>query len=663
MSLTPRYLTKSRYKTALDCPIKLFYTGKKKEYINNDLEDSFLKSLAQGGFQVGELAKLYFLDGIEIAEKDNATAEAKTVPLMQRDKVTIFEAAIRHENFFIRADILVKNGNHIDLIEVKAKSIAPSTNSFLNAKGDQLSTDWKSYIADVAFQKHVLQLAYPKLRVHAYLMLANKEAVAPTDGLNQLFKVVEEKGHTHAVFTGNREALPDIGKLLKIVPVDAEAQLFVETYHDPDFGDFAQSAKLFAEHYAADKPLYPKEPLGLKCGECEFRADEQQLAAGFKSGYHECWQKFANFKAEDFQRPHIFAIWNFKGKKSLLAQGKYFQDELNQSDIIKKQVPTSNPDDGLSGQERQWLQVQKTLETNPIPYIDKVNLKRLISSWEYPLHFIDFETSTVAIPFHKGRRPYEQIAFQFSHHTIDANGRLRHAGEFISAKPGEFPNFDFVRALREAIGADNGTIFRYADHENTVLNQIREQLLESKEPDRDDLCEFIESITSLKVDGKHKIAGDRTMVDMRQLVIKYYYHPSMGGSNSLKAVLPATLAGSEWLQKRYSQAIYGTKDIPSLNYTNHRWVNFDKNGYVKDPYSLLPPVIEGMTDDRLEQWLTNGNEKIANGGAALTAYARMQFVEMTDQERQQLRGALLKYCELDTLAMVMLYEAWRAWVV
>jgi hypothetical protein len=31
-------------------------------------------------------------------------------------------------------------------------------------------------------------------------------------------------------------------------------------------------------------------------------------------------------------------------------------------------------------------------------------------------------------------------------------------------------------------------------------------------------------------------------------------------------------------------------------------------------------------------------------------------------ERQEIRRALLRYCELDTLAMVMIYEAWREWV-
>lgn len=62
----PRYLTKSRFKLAAECPTKLFYTGKDKVYRNLKQEDSFLAMLAEGGYQVGELAKLYYPDGIEI---------------------------------------------------------------------------------------------------------------------------------------------------------------------------------------------------------------------------------------------------------------------------------------------------------------------------------------------------------------------------------------------------------------------------------------------------------------------------------------------------------------------------------------------------------------------------------------------------------------------
>jgi hypothetical protein len=53
---------------------------------------------------------------------------------------------------------------------------------------------------------------------------------------------------------------------------------------------------------------------------------------------------------------------------------------------------------------------------------------------------------------------------------------------------------------------------------------------------------------------------------------------------------------------------------------------------------------------------------LADGGVAMTAYARMQFEEMSHYGRHELQSVLLKYCELDTLAMGMLYEAWREWV-
>jgi hypothetical protein len=38
----------------------------------------------------------------------------------------------------------------------------------------------------------------------------------------------------------------------------------------------------------------------------------------------------------------------------------------------------------------------------------------------------------------------------------------------------------------------------------------------------------------------------------------------------------------------------------------------------------------------------------------MMAYARMQFEEISDYESNALRSALLKYCELDTFAMVMI---------
>jgi hypothetical protein len=43
----------------------------------------------------------------------------------------------------------------------------------------------------------------------------------------------------------------------------------------------------------------------------------------------------------------------------------------------------------------------------------------------------------------------------------------------------------------------------------------------------------------------------------------------------------------------------------------------------------------------------------------MTAYAMLQFTEMSDYERNEIKKALLKYCELDTFAMVMIYKGWK----
>ena len=49
-------------------------------------------------------------------------------------------------------------------------------------------------------------------------------------------------------------------------------------------------------------------------------------------------------------------------------------------------------------------------------------------------------------------------------------------------------------------------------------------------------------------------------------------------------------------------------------------------------------------------------EMINEGGGASVAWARMQFSEMSDQERKAIADGLLRYCELDTLSMVWLVE-------
>ena len=43
----------------------------------------------------------------------------------------------------------------------------------------------------------------------------------------------------------------------------------------------------------------------------------------------------------------------------------------------------------------------------------------------------------------------------------------------------------------------------------------------------------------------------------------------------------------------------------------------------------------------------------------MVAYGKTQYTDMSENEREAIKQSLLKYCELDTLAMVMLFEHLR----
>jgi hypothetical protein len=313
--------------------------------------------------------------------------------------------------------------------------------------------------------------------------------------------------------------------------------------------------------------------------------------------------------------------------------------------------------EGMTRMQRQWLQV------NGIPkshfhkgfYLDDALVRVEMSHWSYPLHLIDFETSTVALPFYVGMNPYEAVAFQFSHHIMERDGTVKHAGEFLCAEPGEFPNYKFVRSLKKELENDDGSVFMWSSHENTILSSILKQLADdpNKPEDAEELSRFIKTIIK---------GGDRSMIDLCRLAEKAFYHPDTKGSNSIKKVLPAILKTSEKLQQIYSQPVYGAPNgIKSINFAvtgGFTWLQIT-DGKIDDPYNMLKEYAQEMLPDVVLDDEEGNLSIIAAGGGALTAYARLQFEDLDIQARERIKAALLRYCELDTLAMVMVLQGWQ----
>lgn len=653
-----RYLTKSRFKTGLECPNKLYYT-KKDEYANQKDFDPFLEALASGGFQVEELARLHYPNGILIEDQshENYNYEAKVREthdlLINHENVVIFEAAFKFNNLFIRVDILEKKGNQINLIEVKAKSFNSSDTEYIFVgKQGKIVSGWKYYLFDVAFQKYVINKALPQYQVTPYLMLADKDKTAKVDGLNQMFRIKKSAGNR----TGIEKVKTQIDKLnfpedsvlttTNISQVVAGIELgkhrILEDYA------FEDAISIFAKAYREDR--YLGYGIDFKvCKKCEFYTDDK--TSDKKSGFQECFKKHLGWTEKDFKAPNAFEIWNFRRWTTLNKMQK-----LKLKDIDDEVFGGQDDNDlTMSRVKRQLIQKHKSIEQDNTPEIYKPALSSEIASWDFPLNFIDFEASVMALPFYKGQSPYEKVVFQFSHHIFHENGQIEHANEFINVNPGEFPNFEFIRALQDALNENKGTIFQFSPYENSSLNQVRRQLEASDEADKPELLAFIKSIATPPSNSDYTEelwTPSRPLVDLCKVIKDYYYNPLTKGSNSIKAILPAILESCPHIQKKYSQSI-GEIGLSSKNFSEHHVWLTKSDGKIADPYQNLDKPFKDW-DSEFER--KSDIEDINNGGAALTAYGLTQYTDMTDRERGAIKKALLKYCELDTLAMVMVYE-------
>ncbi|MDF1884558.1 DUF2779 domain-containing protein [Sulfurimonas sp. SAG-AH-194-C21] len=115
-------LSKSQYIRGLQCHKSLWLYKNRQDL--RDAPDSGAESSFNTGYQVGDLAKELFPNGVEI-EFDSADFKGmiqKTNELIASGTQVIYEAVFSENGIFAMADILVKNGDAWDIYEVKAST-------------------------------------------------------------------------------------------------------------------------------------------------------------------------------------------------------------------------------------------------------------------------------------------------------------------------------------------------------------------------------------------------------------------------------------------------------------------------------------------------------------------------------------------------------------
>ncbi len=273
---------------------------------------------------------------------------------------------------------------------------------------------------------------------------------------------------------------------------------------------------------------------------------------------------FFKYCTKDLPSPNVFDVGcgvRFNKKLDL-----YYDKKISYKDINGLLIDKANE------------QVDFYLN-NREPKINKEVIKELLNKLEYPLYFLDFESYQDSIPKIEGTKPYQQICFQYSlHYYLEKDGELFHK-EFLNDNYDGNPMYELSKKLCEDIPLDSCIVVYNDAFEKTRLKEMADMFPEFRE---------------------HLLNIRDNIIDLLPPFKSHdYYVKEMGGSSSIKYVLPALFP-----------------DDPSLDYHN------------------------------LDQ--------VHKGDEASNAYLSLK--NLPKDEEIKLRENMLKYCKLDTYAMVKIYE-------
>lgn len=173
-------------------------------------------------------------------------------------------------------------------------------------------------------------------------------------------------------------------------------------------------------------------------------------------------------------------------------------------------IPNSFP---LTEKQSFQVQVAKANQAS----VDKITIQNELSTLEYPIYFVDYESFNPAIPMYDGYKPYDQIPFQWSLHIQnEPNGELEHH-EFIETEEID-PIPNFLNELRGFVQSQ-GTIIVW----NKTFEATQNKRMAEIHPEFVTFCEDM----------------NRRIYDLMDIFRNgLYADPKFKGSYSIKRVLP-----------------------------------------------------------------------------------------------------------------------------
>ncbi len=418
--------------------------------------------------------------------------------LNSNDDFIIFEAAFGYKDFFIRTDILIKTGNSVKIVEVKA-----------------VTSPKKVHAWDLYFQKEIIKRGLNKDWLYTLLILS--------------------KDYRETKYSNDIERAKRLYKEVdyyKKTPT-SETKYFFDDFFDskdvnykiPDFDEVLDKIKSIQ---SLDEPpeiiLDPEMWQYMDSNYMNWVLEQ----AGVKHN------SVFDLKSRSYKTPQKIEDFN-NGLSSI--------DDVSISRISPKSLEIDEDDNNIEkyinlflslppGKPKYREIIQKYFIHSDEELIHKNGLKKELSVYnKAPIYMYDFEAADLALPKTKGTWPYQHVPYQFSIHIITnpddfdyLTGKNVIHKEWIATNKETFYE-DFWKAFANVV-------LEYGEGIYVSWNKKYEKrvIKERKEIDWINLSDEQNAI----IEKIH----DETVDLMDPFEKRYFYHRDFKGSASIKYVGP-----------------------------------------------------------------------------------------------------------------------------
>ncbi|MDZ7755320.1 DUF2779 domain-containing protein [Rhodohalobacter sp.] len=599
----------SLFLKAISCPLKLYHYSK-----SSSMRSPYLPFKQRNKLQLRNAVAFQF-SNLKFTSDSTIKAEQETSDWLSEENVAICGAVLRDKNFTTRIPILIKNGKSYTIVQVHGKLKKRLHDGVVSVP--VLSKTTNGYLVKAAYRREILKRAVGSSDIKVDLYFPDKRYNAAFDGIMQIVsEVVADKvpekvrEEFQSLFT-KMDATEAAVHVSNSLPESVSHTFYANKSVSDVLEDIDKESWENTDRFGVE--------IHQECSYCEFRKPERE-------GISNCWTDYFSGDKKNFPNEHVFDLIGH-GNNDLIEKNIYYQEDYplkegaRSFDEIREKNPYS-----ISIQQRRELQILKA-KKEFVPDVWVKESKLALDSLEYPLHFIDFEAATYALPMHRNGGAYHPIYFQFSCHSLSKDGEITHYEWLDDREESGYPHVDFVHHLASVKDIFNGSLIQYSPFESQALRYLLQEM------NRNSML-YEKEIRDLKnllyVDGN---TNNHRIFDLSKSVREGYYNRFMSGSIGLKQVLNSIFQ----LNSHLKNPIKNKVNIydKSINFEK---LSGDTSGY--NPYVELQDPVYSVDD----------------GESAMNAYISLKSGLLSNKEKEIIPNLLRRYCAMDSYALFIIYS-------